>query len=154
MKNLVLLSQYSTLISIAIFCGFMLCIYTALVPFWKQISTENFLDWFSTYSVGISKGTGPLGMLSLAFPLVTLVLTWSNSNSRIYWLLSFLLIVGVIVITMVFFVKANTSFINKTIALEAIPNTLVTWGKLHLVRIIMTTLAAISAVIGIIKYHQ
>ncbi len=154
MKNIVLVSQFSTLLSIALFCGFMLCIYTALLPFWKQISPESFLNWFSTYSGGISNGTGPLGMLSLILPLITLILTWSNTNSRAYWLLSFLLMLGVIAITMLFFVKANTSFMNKTIALEAIPDTLITWGKLHLVRIIMTSLAAISAVIGILKYQS
>lgn len=154
MKNTIIASQFSTLLIIAAFCGFMLCIYTSHLSHWKQIPPENFLDWFSTYSGGISKGTGPLGMLSLALPLITLILTWSNSSSRIYWLLSFLLMLGVIAITMIFFVKTNTSFMNKTIALETIPETLVTWGKLHLVRIIMTALSAIAAVIGIIKFEH
>ena len=135
-------------------CGFMLCIYTTLLSFWKQVPPESFLNWFSNYSGGISKGTGPLGMLNLILPLITLTITWSNTNSRAYWLLSFLLILGVIAITMIFFVKTNSSFMNKTIALEAVPDTLVTWGKLHLIRIIMTAIAAISAVIGIIKYQN
>ena len=154
MKNIIIASQFSTVLILATFCGVMICIYTAHVPFWKQVPPEEFLDWFSTYSGGISNATGPFGMLSLVLPLITLILTWSNTNSRLYWLLSFLLILGVIAITMVFFVKTNTSFMNKTVAVEAIPDTLVTWGKLHLVRIIMTAFSAISAAIGIIKYHR
>lgn len=154
MKTIIIASQFSTILILAAFCGVMICIYTAHVPFWKQVPPEEFLGWFSTYSVGISNATGPFGMLSLVLPLITLILTWSNTNSRLYWLLSFLLILGVIAITMVFFVKANTSFMNKTIAIETIPDTLVTWGKLHLVRIIMTTFSAISAAIGVTKYYR
>ncbi len=154
MKCIIQICQFGTLLSIAIFCGVMLCIYTAHLPFWKQMPPEEFLNWFSKSSSGISNATGPLGILSLLLPLITLIMTWSNPNGPTYWLLSFLLVLGVIAMTMIFFVKANTSFMNKTIALEAIPETLVTWGKLHLIRIIMTFLAAISTVIGIIKYQS
>lgn len=154
MKNIVLTSQFSTLLIIAMFCGVMLCIYTSHLPFWKKAQPEDFLNWFSVYSGGISKATGPLGMLSLVLPLITLIITWSDSNSRGYWLLSFLLMLGVITITMIFFVKANTSFVSKTIPIEAIPGTLITWGRLHLVRIIITSLSAVSAGIGIVKYHS
>ena len=123
MKNIIIASQFSTVLILATFCGVMICIYTAHVPFWKQIPPEEFLGWFSTYSGGISNATGPFGMLSLALPLITLILTWSNTKSRLYWLLSFLLILGVMAITMVCFVKANTSFMNKTVAVETIPDT-------------------------------
>ncbi|MEM7372556.1 MAG: DUF1772 domain-containing protein [Bacteroidota bacterium] len=154
MKNIALASQFGSLLVIATFCGVMLCIYTSHLPFWKQVAPDDFLHWFSTYSGGISDATGPLGILSLILPVVTLAVTWSNSNSRIYWLLASLLMVGVIAITMIFFVKANTSFMNKTISVEAIPETLVTWGRLHFIRITMTSLAAILAVIGILKYQS
>ena len=80
-QTLSLLVNLAPLLIIAVFCGFMLCIYTAHLPFWKQIPPENFLDWFSTYSGGISNGTGPLGILSLVIlPLITLILTWNNSQ--------------------------------------------------------------------------
>ena len=154
MKNIILASPFSTLMIIATFCGVMICIYTSHLSYWKQAPPNEFLNWFSTYSGGISNATGPLGMLSLILPLITLILNWRNTNSKAYWLISFLLIAGVFFITMIFFVKANTSFINKTIAIEAIPNTLLTWGKLHLVRIFITFLAAVSAVIGIFKYYH
>lgn len=154
MKNISTVSQFSALFSIACFCGVMLCIYTSHLSYWKQIPAENFLDWFSSYSGGISTATGPLGMLSLILPFVVLIITWGNTNSRAYWLCSFLLMLAVIAITMLFFVKTNTSFMEKTIPLNAVPNTLITWGKVHLIRIVLTTISAISAVIVIIKYQN
>lgn len=154
MKNIIVVSQFSALFSIACFCGVMLCIYTSHLSYWKQISPEGFLDWFSTYSGGISNATGPLGILSLILPLITLIVTWGNTNSRTYWMCSFLLMLAVIAITMFFFVKTNTSLVNKTIPLHAVPHTLITWGKVHLVRIVLTSISAVSAVIGIIKYQN
>ncbi len=154
MKNIIIVSQFSALFSIACFCGVMLCIYTSHLSYWKQIPAESFLDWFSSYSGGISNATGPLGILSMLLPFVVLIVTWGNSNSRAYWLYSFLLALAVIAITMLYFVKTNTSFIEKTIPLNAVPNTLITWGKVHLIRIVLTSISAISAVIGIIKYQN
>ena len=153
-KKFVQVIQFVSLISIVAFFGFMLCIYTSHLSYWKQVEPEEFLNWFSTYSRGISVGTGPLGVMSLAFPLITLIMIRGHASSRTWWIMSIFLILGIFTITILFFVNTNNSFMNRTISMDAIPQTLVIWGELHLARMVMALGAAFSAVIGIIKYQN
>lgn len=154
MKEITLVIQISTVLTVTAFLGVMFAIYTSHLPLWKALKPEEFLNWFSLSANGIRNATGPLGMFSLVFPLITLILTWSNTNSRLYWLFSFLLIAAVITITMIYFAKTNTAFGNKTISLDAIQSTLITWGNLHLVRLVLATISAVFSVLGIVKYYS
>jgi len=154
MKGFALPIQFLGLIAIAVFAGVMLNIYTGHLSFWKKMPPNEFLNWFSDYSSGITKSTGPLGMLSMALPLISIIFVWNTHQSRVYWIISLLLTIGVIVITMLYFIKTNTSFGNKTIEINEIQDTLNTWGKFHLVRICLAFLSVIFAGIGILKYLE
>lgn len=152
MKRLILSIQILSIISIGAFAGAMTMLYTALVSFWKQVPAGDFLHWFSNYSSGIETSTGPLVMLSLILPLISIFLVRKIPKSRMYWLISFLLCIGIMAITMSFFVGANTSFANGSIELDQVKETLNTWGKLHIVRISLAFISSIFAGIGLVNY--
>ncbi len=149
MKKLCLLVQVSSIISIAAFAGSMLMLNTSLVSFWKQIPPNEFLNWFSNYSTGIEMTTGPMLKLTMLLPLISIILVWKIPKSRYYWLTSYMLIIGIMVITVAFFIDANTSFVAKTVELENVKVIVTTWGTLHSIRTNLGFLSALFALIGL-----
>ncbi len=152
MKKISLIIQSLSIISVAAFAGAMLMLYTALLSFWKQIPPADFLNWFSIYSSGIETTTGALGILSLILPLISIFLVRKISTSRNYWLLAYALVIGIMIITFSFFLEANSSFVSKSIDINAVGKTLKMWGSLHSIRISMGFLSAIFALVGLTKY--
>ncbi len=152
MKKIKFLIQILSVISIAGFAGSMLMLYTSLVSFWKQIPPDQFLDWFSNYSSGITTTTGLFVKLSMLLPLISIVMAWKVSASRNYWLISYAFIIGIMVVTFAFFIGANESFVSKTIELGDVKETLNTWGNLHALRIGLGFLSAFFAALGLAKY--
>ncbi len=152
MKKIKLLVQILSVISIAGFAGSMLMLYTSLVPFWKQLPSEDFLNWFSNYSSGITATTGLFVKLSMLIPLTSIFLTWKTHVSRNYWAISYAFILGIMVITFSFFIEANESFVSKTIELKDVKEAINTWANLHAIRIVFSFLSAFFAALGMIKY--
>lgn len=152
MKKLRLAIQIISIICLASFAGGMVMLYTALVSFWKQIPPADFLDWFSNYSSGIEDATGPFVKLSMLLPLISIILVWKVPRSRLYWLLSYAFVIGIMVVTFAFFIEANSSFASKTIELSLVAEKVNTWGNLHLLRIGMGFISAILGGIGLVKY--
>ncbi|MDW3651027.1 MAG: anthrone oxygenase family protein [Bacteroidia bacterium] len=152
MKRLIFSIQLLGIISIAAFAGAMIMLYTSLVSFWEQIPAEDFFNWYSNYSSGIEATTGPLVMLSLFLPLLAILLVRKIPQSRIYWLISFLLCIGIMAITLSYFVEANTSFATRSIEAAHLNESIHRWGDLHLLRISMALISAVFAGIGLLKY--
>ncbi len=152
MKKIVLLIQVLCIISLGAFTGAMTMLYTAVLSFWKKAPPEDFLNWYSDYSSGITTTTGPLVVLSIILPLICIFLVVKIPKSRVYWIISFLFCAGIMVITMNYFVEVNSSFANKSIELSFIKETLNTWGKLHIIRILMAFVSSVFAGAGMITY--
>ncbi len=93
--------------------------------------------------------TGPMVKLTMLLPLISIILVWKIPKSRYYWLTSYMLIIGIMVITVAFFIDANTSFVAKTVELENVKVIVTTWGKLHSIRTILGFLSALFALIGL-----
>jgi len=146
--------QFLGLIIIAAFGGVIFNIYSGHLSFWKKLPPEDFLNWYSNYSSGIIKSTSPLDIISIAILIISVILVWNVPQSRIYWVISLFLIVGIIVITMLYYIKTNSSFSSRTIELSEIRDNFSTWGRIHIVCISMAFFASITAGIGIIKYIQ
>lgn len=152
MKNLRLPIQILSIASIAAFAGSMLMLYTTLVPFWKQMAPNNFLAWFSDYSSGITTTTGPFVKLCMLLPLTSILLVWKVPSSRVYWLISYAFILGIMVITFSFFIEANESFTNGTIELALVDEKVRLWGELHGIRTVLGFLSTVFAALGLLKY--
>ncbi|MBO6515072.1 MAG: DUF1772 domain-containing protein [Bacteroidia bacterium] len=152
MKIVKLVVQILSVISVASFAGAMLMLDTSLVAFWKQVSPDEFLDWFSAYSSGISRTTGIFVKLSMLLPLISLLVNMLNRQAMIYWSLSYICILAIMVITATFFVDANESFVSKTIELGKVPETITTWGRLHAIRTTLAFVSAFLASVGLYKY--
>ncbi|WP_299105999.1 DUF1772 domain-containing protein [uncultured Tenacibaculum sp.] len=152
MKSLTTIIQILSIIVTGMFSGAMIMLYTAVLSFWKQTKPSGFLIWYSNYSSGIIDSTGPLLMLSICLPLLSFVLVRKFSRINIYWLLSFLLCVLIMIITLIYFVDVNTSFGEKSIEIGNIKSTLNTWGNLHLIRILLALFSSFLGGIGLVKY--
>lgn len=151
-NKIVVLIQILTIICLASFTGAMIMLYTAILAFWKQSTSEEFLNWYVNYSSGITDSTGPFLMSSIIMPLICIFLIWKHPQSRKYWVISASLSGMIMIITLSYFVNVNTSFGNKSIAVNQIKETLIVWGNLHLLRISIALVSALSASIGLIKY--
>lgn len=152
MKKVRLVIQILSIISIASFAGAMLMLYTSLVSFWEQIPPDDFLNWFSSYSSGITVTTGLLVKLSILFPLISIFITWKIPLSRNYWLIAYVFIIGIMVITFSFFIETNTAFVSKTIELAHVKASIKMWGDLHFIRTIMGFASSFFAVLGLVTY--
>lgn len=152
MKKISILFQVASITCLGAFVGAMIMLYTAILSFWKKAAPEDFLDWYADYASGIMDATGPLVMSSLILPLVCFFLVIRNKQSRMYWMISFLLSVIIMLFTLSYFVAVNNSFANQSIELDLVKNTLNTWGTNHLIRIALAFASTISGGFGLVQY--
>lgn len=152
MNKIIVFIQIFAITVIGTFTGAMIMLYTAILAFWKQATSTEFLNWYANYSTGIMDSTGPLLMSSIVLPLICAFLVWRNRQSRMYWLISFILTGMIMLITLNYFVDVNTSFGNKSIELNSIKETLNTWGNFHLVRIFLAFISTLIGAFGLVKY--
>ncbi len=152
MRKITIAIQIVSIVSMGAFAGAMIMLYTAILSFWKKASPEEFLGWYSNYASGIMDATGPLVMSSILLPLICMVLVWKIPKSRIYWLISLLLSVIIMVITLSYFVDVNTSFADQSIELNRVKETLETWGQFHIIRISIAFISSVFGGMGIVQY--
>src|SRR5262249_25909236 len=63
-------------IALAVLLGNLLLVATALVPFWRAVDPEAFLDWFARYARGIQISAFPLGVGSTALAAAAAIARW------------------------------------------------------------------------------
>lgn len=130
----------------AMFAGVMLLIGVTLGGYWKSLPAAEFLDWFSQNN-GFVLRTIPLVVAPTLIGLAgSLWLGWGATNARMFWIGSAACIVGVLALTIVWFVPANAQFAAKALPLDQVPDRLNTWILIHYVRI---GLAIVASMLGI-----
>ena len=133
----------------AVFTGAMMNIGLSFVPYWQSLPPAEFLDWFSKNGSFIGR-TIPLYLAPTLVGLAgSLWLGWSDSHQRMLWSAALVCIVGLLVITAVYHLPANSQFANKSISPDQIPRALNMWLTLHTVRIALGLIASVVGVIAV-----
>ncbi len=114
----------------------------AVLPFWKTLEPDAFLDWFSRYANRFGLISAPLGILGVIFTSWALVNAW-DADARWLWLLSVAMLVASLAVLPLYFVKTNTKFYKRAIPTDEIPDEVQSWSRWHWSRTV-TPVAAVG----------
>jgi hypothetical protein len=137
-----LVSNFLAICGAAMFAGAMLTIGLSFGSYWKSLTPEAFLDWFSQNSHVIGQ-TIPLFIVPTLFGLAFSIWLGWNEPGRIFWLLAAACFAGVLVITVVYHLPTNSAFTAKSIPLDQVGATLNMWLALHALRVALGLGAAV-----------
>lgn len=128
----------------------MLCIGVTLGGYWRSLPPEDFLAWFAANNQLVAR-TIPITVVPAFIGLVgSIWMAWGSSTSGvILWIISTLCFLGVIVLTVMYFVPTNTAFASGTIEVSEVSATLDQWVTIHYARIGGAMLAAILGCIAL-----
>ncbi len=118
-----------------------LVVAVAVIPFWKSIEPEDFLDWFSRYANRFGLISPPLGLLGAGFTAWATVGA-ESAGPRWLWGLSSALLAASLAVLPLYFVPTNTRFYKRTIPQSDIARELQTWSRWHWIR----TLGPLTAI--------
>lgn len=124
----------------------------AVIPFWKTLEPEAFLDWFSRYANRFGLISAPLGFLGVIFSAWALIEA-TATDVRWLWALSLLLLVASLAVLPMYFVATNTKFYKRTISGDQVTDEVRQWARWHwsrtvtpLVAVVLATLATVISV--------
>lgn len=132
------------------FSGVMLCIGVTLGGFWRSLPPELFLEWFAQNNQLIARAVSIIFLPTFIGAIGSVWLSL-RTPAFIYWALSGLCIVIVIILTIGYFVPTNNLFASNAIETTSVQAKLNQWLLIHNARIIC---AMISAILGVVAISQ
>ena len=130
------------------FAGVMLCIGLTLGGYWSSLPPADFLAWFAVNNRFVAISVPVIVLPTLIGLIGSLAVGW-HSPDRLWWGLSTICIVIVLVLTVAYFVPTNTAFSSGTMSVNAVSDKLNQWIMLHYFRIGFAFLAAVFGCIAI-----
>lgn len=133
----------------AIFTGALLNIGLTFGPYWKSLSSAEFLDWYArnlkffTLTISLCLGTTLVGLLG------SLWLGWSSIQHRALWGAALACIATLLTVTAIINVPLNSQFASKAVALDQVPAALNTWLTAHAVRVALALTASVLGVVAV-----
>lgn len=135
----------------AMFAGVMFMINLTLGEFWKSLTPEDFLNWFSVNSHFIMNSI-PFVIIPTIIGLIgSLWFDWNKTSQRTLWIVSFASILTILLLTLFWFVPTNNAFAAKSIQFDFVPNLLKTWLLIHWIRIALAIFASAMCFLAISK---
>jgi hypothetical protein len=138
--------------SLGIFLGTQLAEAVLLVPYWKELSSDDFFILHKTYGKRLYQFYAPITIAATIFPTITFVYSLLN-KPKIDILMWLMLIFTLLFFATyyIYFKEANLSFAERTISNEALPNELIKWGKWHWARVSCEAIAFVCGLILLSK---
>ncbi len=102
----------------------------AVMPFWKSLEPDAFLDWFSKYASRFGLISPPFGLLGAIFSAWALTEAEGN-DARWLWGLSLALLVASLAVLPAYFVRTNTKFYKRTLPESEVMAEVKTWSRWH-----------------------
>jgi hypothetical protein len=149
LKILLLLSTCS----LGIFFGTQLAEAALIVPFWKELSADNFFAFYKTYGKKLNQFYAPLTIAATILPIVTLVcsLFQKSKTDLLLWLMVAFAILFFATF-FIYFKEANLSFADRSISNEKLPQELIKWGNWHWGRVVCEAFAFGCGLILLLKF--
>ncbi len=140
-----LTSEMVSVIGISAFCAVMFAIASTLLRYWKSVPVTEFASIFAKQDADIMSMISVVVAPTMVAMLTALTMNWKHRTVRYLWLASTGAFVLILVVTVIYFVPANTAFAAGEIPVSEVAARLDQWGRVHWIRI---ALAAISASLG------
>lgn len=137
---------------LGIFCGTQLAEVALILPYWKGLPADEFFLFYKTFGQKIHQFYAPLTIVATILPIATLIynlfdksktdfLMWVMTGFTVLFFLTYFL----------YFKEANTSFADRIISDEALPDELVKWGRWHWGRIVCEATAFLCGLTLLLK---
>jgi hypothetical protein len=149
------LFQVLSLVSLAAFTGAFLFIAMVMVPFWLSSQPDYFLEWFKLNFFRFPSLMVPLNLIALLTTLITLAVSWkSAANTKFNWIIVAIAVFLASITYPIYFASANASFLAKTMELQIVLPTIVTWSRWNWLRLGLTIIALVLATISVYQFKE
>ncbi len=139
-----------TVLILGLFTGSLLTEAVILVPFWRSLKPELFLEFHGSMGPQLYKYFAPLTILATLIPTVTAAYCiWDSGEVVTYSSLSSLLILIIFAIYFIYFKAANESFATGSVGVSGLPAELRRWCIWHWIRTVLAMIAFVSATLAI-----
>ena len=139
-----------TALSLGLFAGSLLTEAVVLVPYWRSLEPEAFLDHYRAIGPRLYQYFSPLTVLATLIPTITAAFcTWESGEVVTYPSLASLLVLTTFGMIFVYFKSANASFASRSVGVSQLPAELRRWGTWHWTRTVLAMAAFLSATIAI-----
>ena len=146
------LNQLLSVLSMSAFAGGCLVVSLAIVPGWRGLDPEAFLNWFSENGTKLGLTMFPLEAAGALFAVLAAAgALRRKSSGRVPWVLSSLCIVATLVLLPLYFAEANTQLLNETIEVSEVGAELESWQSWQWLRTALAVLAVISGSWGLLR---
>jgi hypothetical protein len=121
-----------------------------MVPFWKEMGSGEFYDWYSANHVRLVDFYSPLQILSAVGAVLAYIwLLLKRESGKWPMLFALLSNLAVLVLFFVYFKDSNAAFTERTIPADQLPTALAEWGRWQWARVSIATLAFVAALFAI-----
>jgi hypothetical protein len=137
---------------LGVFFGTQLVEAVLIVPYWKELSANNFFEFYKTYGEKLHQFYAPLTIVSTMLP-ITIFVYYLFSKSKTE-LLMWLMTVSTILFFVTFFLyfkEANLNFTERIISNKELAYELIIWGKWHWGRVVCEAIAFGCSLILLLK---
>ena len=137
---------------LGIFIGTQFAEAMLIVPYWKELSADDFFAFYKTYGKNLHQFYAPLTIAATILPIATCVssLFRKTKTDLLMWLMTLFSILFFSTFFL-YFKKANLSFTERTISNEALAQELIKWGKWHWGRVVCEAVAFICGLVLLLK---
>jgi hypothetical protein len=144
------LLRWGAVAALGIFAGAMLTEAGVLVPYWRSLAPQDFLRWYGAngdrllaFFSPVTTAAAVLALLAAAGSL------WEGHGGRWWSLAAAALALATVASFFVYFERANASFAQATIAVDAVPAELARWSAWHTARTVVSVLAFAAALLAV-----
>ncbi len=138
--------------TLGIFLGSQLAEAALIVPYWKDLPSDDFFALSKKYGEKVYDFYAPLTILAVIFPSSTFFYSLlSNSKTDVYMCLMFIFTLAFFSMYYIYFKGANTAFYERTVSNEALSFELIKWGNWHWARVCCEVGAFMSSLILLLK---
>jgi hypothetical protein len=131
------------------FTGMLLSIGMSFGKFWKSLTPEGVLDWFSNHPRGAAQPLPFILLPTLAGLGGSLWFNWNDPQPRTLWLSAVSVTLVNMAFTIAYFFPINGKFENRAISPPSVPPVLDRWLAYHWIRIALAFLASLLAFLAV-----
>ncbi len=132
--------------ALGIFFGSQLTEGVVLVPYWRALPPQQFLQWYAANDRRLLGYFGPLTTVTALLAIAAALVTWREGGAaRMAALVPAIVMMVIVAGFVVYFDAANKRFAAATIAPAAVPGELARWSALHWARTVLAGIAFAAA---------
>ena len=139
-------------LSLGLTSGALLTEAVVLVPFWRSLPPESFLDWYRANAALLFNFFGPLEIVATVLIVLAAAMALIRRRPGFgWWVLACLFAVFVLAAFPLYFREANASFELATIEVTMVSEELERWAAWHWGRTVIAFAAFAAAALGLAR---